>query len=104
MAARVAGLAVAVALFAVLGVGLAALLRNQVAAVIVGLLWWSQGERLLLALVRQPELERWLPMGAAASLTTPGDGTLPMWAGALVLGAYALALAGGRLVVRADLT
>ena len=43
LAARVAGLAVAVALFAVLGVGLAALLRNQVAAVIVGLLWWSQG-------------------------------------------------------------
>jgi ABC-2 type transport system permease protein len=106
LAARVAGLAVAVALFAVLGVGLAALLRNQVAAVIVGLLWWSQGERLLLALVRQPELERWLPMGAAASLTTPGDGTLPMWAGALVLAAYALALAlaGGRLVVRRDLT
>ena len=43
VATRVAGLAVAVALFAVLGVGLAALLRNQVAAVVVGLLWWSQG-------------------------------------------------------------
>jgi ABC-2 type transport system permease protein len=58
-AARVAGLAVAVALFAVLGAGLAALLRNQVAAVIVGLLWWSQGiERLLLGLVHQPGLER----------------------------------------------
>ena len=107
VAARVAGLAVAVALFAVLGVGLAALLRNQVAAVIVGLLWWSQGaERLLFGLVGQPGLARWLPMGAAASLTTPGDGTLPMWAGALVLAAYGLglALAGGRLVVRRDLT
>jgi hypothetical protein len=107
VAARVAGLAVAVALFAVLGVGLAALLRNQVAAVIVGLLWWSQGvEQLLLGLVRQPGLERWLPMGAAASLTAPGDGTPPMWSGALVLAAYglALALAGGRLVVRRDLT
>jgi hypothetical protein len=107
LAARVAGLAVAVALFAVLGVGLAALLRNQVAAVIVGLLLWWQGiERLLLALVRQPDLERWLPMGAASALTRPGDGALPMWAGALVLAAYALvlALAGGRLVVRRDLT
>jgi ABC-2 type transport system permease protein len=107
VAARVAGLAAAVALFAVLGVGLAALLRNQVAAVIVGLLWWSQGvERLLLGLVRQPELERWLPMGAAASLTNPGDASLPMWAGALVLAAYGLVLAlvGGRLVVRRDLT
>jgi hypothetical protein len=107
VAARVGGLAVATALFAVLGVGLAAVARNQVAAVIVGLLWWSQGvERLLLGLVGEPGLERWLPMGAAASLTNPGDATLPMWAGALVLAAYGLllALAGGRLVVRRDLT
>ena len=107
LAARVAGLAGTVALFAVLGVGLAALLRNQVAAVIVGLLWWTQMiEQLLVGVLRQPGLERWLPMGAASALTRPGGGTLPMWAGALVLGAYGLvlALAGGRLVVRRDLT
>jgi hypothetical protein len=107
LAARVAGLAVAVALFAVLGVGLAALLGNQVAAVVVGVLWWSQGvEGILGGLLHQPGLERWLPMGAASALTRPGPGTLPMWAGALVLGAYGLvlALAGGRLVVRRDLT
>ena len=105
--ARVAGLAVAVALFAVLGVGLAALLRNQVAAVIVGLLWWSQGvERILVAVLHQPGLERWLPRGAASALTAPGDATLPMWAGGLVFAAYGLvlALAGGRLVARRDLT
>ena len=105
--ARVAGLAVAVALFAVLGVGLAALLRNQVAAVIVGLLWWSQGvERILVAVLHQPGLERWLPRGAASALTVPGDATLPMWAGGLVFAAYGLvlALAGGRLVARRDLT
>jgi ABC-2 type transport system permease protein len=106
-AARAAGLAVAVALFAVLGTGLAALLRNQVAALVVGLLWWSQGvERILAGLLQQPGLERWLPMGAAAALTRPGDGTLPMWAGALVLAGYGLVLAllGGRLLVRRDLT
>jgi ABC-2 type transport system permease protein len=106
-AARAAGLAVAVALFAVLGTGLAALLRNQVAALVVGLLWWSQGiERVLAGLLQQPGLERWLPMGAASALTRPGDGTLPMWAGALVFAAYGLVLAllGGRLVVRRDLT
>jgi ABC-2 type transport system permease protein len=105
--ARVAGLAVAVALFAMLGVGLAALLRNQVAAVIVGLLWWSQGvERILVAVLHQPGLERWLPRGAASALTAPGDATLPMWAGGLVFAAYGLvlALAGGRLVARRDLT
>jgi len=107
LGARVAGLAVAVALHAVLGVGLAALLRNQVAAVVAGLLWWSQGvERILAGLLHQPGLERWLPFGAASALTAPGDGTLPMWAGGLLFAAYGLALAvlGGRLVVRRDLT
>ena len=91
----------------VLGTGLAALLRNQVAALIVGLLRWSQGvEQILAGLLKQPGLERWLPMGAAAALTRPGDGTLPMWAGALVLAGYGLVLAllGGRLLVRRDLT
>ncbi|HEX7147615.1 MAG TPA: ABC transporter permease [Actinomycetota bacterium] len=107
VAARVAGLAVAVALYAVLGTGLGALLRNHVAAVVVGLLWWSQGvERVLTGILHQPGLERWLPMGAASALTAPGDGTLPMWAGALVFAAYGLVLAllGGRLVARRDLT
>ena len=107
VAARVAGLAVAVALYAVLGTGLGALLRNQVAAVVVGLLWWSQGvERVLTGVLHQPGLERWLPKGAASALTAPGDGTLPMWAGALVFAAYGLVLAllGGRLVARRDLT
>ena len=107
VAARVAGLAVAVALYAVLGTGLGALLRNQVAAVVVGLLWWSQGvERVLTGILHQPGLERWLPLGAASALTAPGDGTLPMWAGALVFAAYGLGLAllGSRLVARRDLT
>jgi ABC-2 type transport system permease protein len=107
VAARVAGLAVAVALYGVLGTGLGALLRNQVAAVVVGLLWWSQGvERVLTGILHQPGLERWLPMGAASALTAPGDGRLPMWAGALVFAAYGLGLAllGGRLVARRDLT
>ena len=46
------------------------------------------------------------PWGAASALTAPGDGTLPMWAGALVLAAYGLVLAllGGRLLARRDLT
>ena len=107
VAARVARLAVAVALYAVLGTGLGALLRNQVAAVVVGLLWWSQGvERVLTGILHQPGLERWLPMGAASALTAPGDGRLPTWAGALVFAAYGfgLALLGGRLVARRDLT
>jgi ABC-2 type transport system permease protein len=107
LAARAAGLAAAVALYAVLGTGLGALLRNQFAAVIVGLLCWQGGvEDLVVGVLRRPELERWLPDGAALALTAPGDGSLPMWAGGLLFAAYglALALAGGWLVVRRDLT
>jgi len=107
LATRLAGLWAAVALYAVVGVALGALLRNQVAAVVVGLLWWQGGvEELVVGVLRRPGLERWLPEGAAAALLAPGDATLPMWAGGLVLAAYGLGLAlvGGRLVVRRDLT
>ena len=107
VAARVAGLAVAVALYAVLGTALGALLRNQFAALVVGLLMWQGSvEQLLVGVLRRPGLERWLPDGAALALTAPGDGTLPMWAGALVFAACGLVLAllGGRLVARRDLT
>jgi ABC-2 type transport system permease protein len=107
LGAGLAGLGAAVALSAVLGTALGALFRNQVAAVIVGLLWWQGGiEELVVGLLRRPGLERWLPDGAALALTAPGDGTLPMWAGGLVFAAYGLVLAvlGGRLVVRRDLT
>jgi ABC-2 type transport system ATP-binding protein len=46
----------------VLGTGLAALLRNQVAALIVGLLWWSQGvEQILAGLLKQPGLSGGCP-------------------------------------------
>jgi ABC-2 type transport system permease protein len=107
LGARVGGLATAVALYAVLGTGLGALFRNQFAAVVVGVLWWQGGvEDLLVGVLRQPGLGQWLPDGAAAALTAPGDGTLAIWAGGLVLAAYGLGLAllGGRLVVRRDLS
>jgi ABC-2 type transport system permease protein len=107
LGARLAGLAAAVALSAVLGTGLAAVLRNQYAAVIAGLLWWQGGlEDLVVGLLGRPGLGRWLPEGAASALTAPGDGTLAMWAGGLVFAAYGLVLAllGARLVIRRDLT
>ena len=107
LAARVGGLAAAVALFAVLGTGLGALFRNQFAAVVAGLLLWQGGlEDMVVGVLGRPGLGRWLPNGAAAALTAPGDATLAIWAGALVLAAYGLvlAVAGGRLVVSRDLT
>ena len=47
-----------------------------------------------------------LPGASEGQHTAPGDGTLPMWAGGLVFAAYGLALAllGGLLVARRDLT
>jgi ABC-2 type transport system permease protein len=103
--ARLLGLAATSALHAVLGVGLAALVRNQLVAVAAGLLW-MRVEELLPAVLHRPGLGRWLPEGAAAALTGPTAATLSMWAGGLVFAAYGLALAliGTRLVVRRDLT
>jgi len=103
--ARLLGLAATSALHAVLGVGLAALVRNQLVAVAAGLLW-MRVEDLLPAVLNRPGLGRWLPEGAAAALTGPSAATLPMWAGGLLFAAYGLALTllGTRLVVRRDLT
>jgi ABC-2 type transport system permease protein len=103
--ARLLGLAATSALHAVLGVGLAALIRNQVVAVAAGLLW-MRVEDSLPAVLNRPGLGRWLPEGAAAALTGPSAATLSMWAGGLLFAAYGLALAliGTRLVVRRDLT
>ena len=103
--ARLLGLAATSALHAVLGIGLAALIRNQIVAVAAGLLW-MRVEDLLPAVLNRPGLGRWLPEGAAAALTGPSAATLSMWAGGLLFAAYGLALAliGTRLVVRRDLT
>jgi ABC-2 type transport system permease protein len=106
LGARLLGLVATTALHTVLGVGLGALLRNQVVAVAGGLLWMQVVEGLLVGTLRLSDLGRWLPNGAASALTGPDAATLSMWAGGLVFAAYGLvlALAGSRLVVRRDLT
>jgi Histidine kinase len=85
---RLLGLTATTALHAVLGVGLGALVRNQVVAVVAGLVW-MRVEGMLPDVLHRPRLGRWLPEGAAAALTGPGDATLPMWAGGLLFAAYA---------------
>lgn len=85
------GTVVAVALFAALGAGLGALVRSQVVALVAGLVWLVLGEGLLVSLL--PEVGRWLPSGGMAALTGSRDDVGPEWAGALVLVAYAVALA-----------
>jgi ABC-2 type transport system permease protein len=105
VASRLLGLAATSALHAVLGIGLAALVRNQVVAIAGGLLW-MRVEGLIPDALQRPGLARWLPEGAAGALTGASAQTLSMWAGGLLFAGYGLALAllGSRLVVRRDLT
>lgn len=95
------------ALFGIIGVGVGALIRNQVAAIVTALVWQFVLESSLVALL--PSVGRWLPQGAARALgqETLSDGELlAPWAGGLVLLAYGVAFAavGARLLVRRDVT
>ncbi len=102
---QVAGLLAGVTLYAVIGVAIGALVRNQVAAIIGTLLWVMILEALLVNLL--PEIGKWLPGGAAnAMLQTAvlrGE-LLPLWGGAALFLAYAAALAaaGAFTTVRRD--
>ena len=99
------GAMLAAGLCGLVGVGVGALVRNQVAALVGVAVWVLVVEGLLMSLFNAPSLGRWLP-SAAAALTNPGGGQLSWLAGTLLLAAYglALALAGTRLVVRRDIT
>ena len=107
IALTVLGVLLASALYGLVGVGVGALVRNQIAAVTVSLLWLLIVEGLLVGLL--PSVGRWLPSGAATALTRASitNGTLlPMWAGGLLLAAYGLAFAAvaTRFTVRRDVT
>jgi ABC-2 type transport system permease protein len=105
---RVVGVALLGAgLCGLVGVGVGALVRNQVAALVGTLVWVLLVEGLLLSLLNVPSLGKWLPSAAAtAAITSPGGAHLSRLGGTLLLAAYALALAlvGTRLVVRRDIT
>ena len=100
------GAVLAAGLCGLLGVGVAALVRNQVAALVGVAVWVLLIEGLLLSLLNAPSLGKWLPSAAAAALTNPGGAPLSRLAGTLLLAGYGLALAlvGTRLVVRRDIT
>lgn len=104
-----AGVFLVLLLYGPIGIGVGALVRNQIAAVVLALAWVFIAEQLLVALL--PAVGRWTPGGGTASvlqlgdLATTGD-LLPIWAGALLLVGYAglLSLAGVFLTLRRDLT
>jgi len=109
------GAAIGLALYAVLGVSLGSVITNQVAAIVVALLWVLLIEPLLG--VAFPDVARWLPGGALNAAMDVGlradvTGTLttaeplPSWAGMVVLLGYAVVLAavGSRTTLRRDIT
>ncbi len=109
------GYLVATVLFGTYGIGLGAILKNQVLALVVGLGLTAVVEPIIVA--AWPTVGRWFPSEAARSLETGsslsrsgfGGGLshlLPSWEGALVLIAYALALSivGSMTTLRTDIT
>lgn len=83
------GAAVVYALYAVLGVAVGALITNQLAAVMVGILWMLVIEGIIGALL--PSVAPWLPGGAAQAVVGATDGMSPALGVTLLLG-YAVAL------------
>jgi ABC-2 type transport system permease protein len=95
------------ALFAAIGVAVGALVRNVAAAIAVTLGWIAVVETIAAQLLGSG-LSRWLPFAAAQALgrANLNSGHLPQWGGAVVLGGYALLIAGAAMsvTVRRDVT
>ena len=104
----IAGAALCYALYALLGLAIGSLITNQVVAILVTLLWVVLVESLVVGLL--PQIGKWLPGGAAASIlqstTIDGDNLLPVWAGVVVLFAYAAVIGAIalRTTLRRDIT
>jgi ABC-2 type transport system permease protein len=99
------GTPVMTAAWAAIGVGLGAVVRNQVLAVIGLIVWAMIIDNLLVNLV--PRIGGYTPVGSSAALVAdPADYVLSAPAGALALVAYVVALvaAGVVLVARRDVT
>ena len=105
---------IASGIYGVVGVGLGALLRNQVAAVVGLVIYLFVVEPILSAIPKVQEAYPYLPGGAASALVQTSDpnaqGTgyelLDPWVGGIVLLAYGLlfAILGSLLTVRRDVT
>ena len=98
-----------VAIYTLLGVGVGALVRNQIAAVVGILVYLFVLEGLISNIPGVRDYYKWFPGGAAAALGQQANSRaalLEPWQGGLLLVAYALAfaLAGTYLAVRRDVS
>ncbi|MBA0127459.1 ABC transporter permease [Haloechinothrix sp. YIM 98757] len=104
-----AGVLAAVALYALLGVGVGALVRNQIAAVVGALVYLFVVEAFMRGLPVIRDYYQYLPGGASEALTATTDPVvefLEPWQGGALLAIYALAFGvlGSLLSVRRDVT
>ncbi|MEZ0070699.1 ABC transporter permease [Planotetraspora sp. GP83] len=107
------GIVAALALYALFGIGLGALVRNQIAGIVGAVVWSYVIENILIAIPALQPVGRWLPGGAAQALISVDVDTglgrphlLAPWAGALALVAYGVifALVASATTVRRDIT
>jgi ABC-2 type transport system permease protein len=104
-----AGAWAALVIYAVIGVGIGALLRNQVGAIVGALVYLFVVEGIVIrAIPAIAPLFKWLPGGALEAMTATLDDTdlLAPWQGALLLISYGLvaAVLGTLFAVRRDVT
>ena len=96
----------ALTIYAVIGVGLGALMRNQVGAIVGGLVYLFVVEPIIRSVPATAGAYKWMPGGAMEALTATlaGPELLGAWQGALVLLGYGLvaAVLGTFLAVRRD--
>ncbi len=108
------GIILIVTIYTIIGIGVGTLLKNQVAAILVGLGWSLAAEGVVSALLslwdKGENIYRYFPGNAASAVTDQYlggfEGLVTPWQGALILVAYGLVFAalGSRLTLRRDIT
>ncbi|MEO3857918.1 ABC transporter permease [Acrocarpospora sp. B8E8] len=96
----VIGVFASLALYALFGIGLGALIRNQIAALIGAIVWAYVIESIFAAIPALQVVGKWLPGGGSQALMSIDVDTglgrpdlLPAWGGALLLVGYAVLFA-----------
>jgi ABC-2 type transport system permease protein len=96
----------ALVIYSLIGVGLGALLRNQVGAIVGGLVYLYVVEPVIRSIPATSGAYKWMPGGGLEAMTATFDGPdlLGAWEGGLLLVGYGLlaALLGTLLAVRRD--
>lgn len=109
------GIFLVIVVYTLIGIGLGALLKNQIAAILVGLGWTLAAEKIASILLslwhhQGDKIYRYFPGNAASAITDQflGGGVqlLKPWQGAVVLIMYAVVFSalGARLTLRRDVT